>query len=221
MLRVVIYVVEIEIEIYSDRRSSGVLYWKGLFSISDTEDNFQNTVAVLNPFRINDDYRTILEKADMQYELDSLTLILEQVRVGYSEKFNLDTVWTNGSIGTAFSTFNASGGTITQASAGAGVGYEAYVGLGTGVAADDIVILDVSAFTSNTTPTFDIMQGAGSSITDEGAKQITVGLMGFTMSGLSSTPRVWLQAPPGDTTNTSFTARVIRTANDKTQAGEL
>jgi hypothetical protein len=213
--------VEIEIEIYSGTRSSGVLYWKGLFSISDTEDNFQNTVAVLNPFRINDDYRTILEKADMQYELDSLTLILEQVRVGYSEKFNLDTVWTNGSIGTAFSTFNASGGTITQASTGAGVGYEAYVGLGTGVAADDIVILDVSSLTTNTTPTFDIMQGAGSSITDEGAKQITVGLMGFTMSGLSSTPRVWLQAPPGDTTNTSFTARVIRTANDKTQAGEL
>ena len=76
---------EIEIEIYSGTKTSGVLYWKGLFSISDTEDNFQNTVAVLNLFRINDDYMAILEKADIQYELDVSTSILEQVRIGYSE----------------------------------------------------------------------------------------------------------------------------------------
>ena len=210
---------EIEIEIYTGTKATGVLYWKGLYSISDTADNFQNTVAVLNPLRINDNYRTILEKAEIQYELDRQTHILEQERIGYAESFSIATTWVNGSINTAFSTLVAVGGVISTASAGAGTGYEAYVPATETVATGDIIIIDVTSFTSNTTPTFDIMVGAGSSITDEGAKSIATGAMGFTMNSVG-TPRVWLQAPPGDSSCT-FTLRKISDANDQIQAGEL
>jgi len=212
---------EIEIEIYSGLRTTGTIYWKGLFSISDTRDNFQNTVAILNPFRINDDYRKIIEKADIQYELDYATTILESERLGYSVNMPIATTWVNGSINTAFSTFVGVGGTISTASAGAGVGYEAYLPISTGVATDDIVIIDVESITTNTTPTFNIMYGSGTTITDEGAKQINVGMMGWTMSAGSSVPRIWFQAPPGDTTDCVFTTRIIRTANDHTEAGSL
>ena len=141
---------EIEIEIYSGLRTTGTIYWKGLFSISDTRDNFQNTVAILNPFRINDDYRKIIEKADIQYELDYATTILESERLGYSVNMPIATTWVNGSINTAFSTFVGVGGTISTASAGAGVGYEAYLPISTGVATDDIIIIDVESITTNT-----------------------------------------------------------------------
>ena len=213
--------VEIEIEIYSGTRTSGALYWKGLFSISDTEDNFQNTVAVLNPLRINDEYRTILEKSEIQFELSQGTIILEQYRVGYAVDAPIATTWVNGSINTAFSTFVAVGGNIATASAPAGVGYEAYLPINTGLADDDIVIIDVHTFNSNTTPTFEIMFGAGNLITDEGAKQISTGAMGFTINGGSSSPRLWFQAPPGDTTNTTFSLRKITSGNNKLSAGEL
>jgi len=212
---------EIEIEIYSGLITTGTLYWKGLFSISDTNDNFQNTVAVLNPLRINDDYRPILAKAEMQYELDVLTTILEEKRIGYSAKATVGPTWTNGSIGTAFTTFTASAGTITQASGGAGAGYEAYVPINVAVSAGDIILVHVTALTTNTTPTFNVMQGAGVSITTEGAKGIYVGIMGFTISAGSASPRLWLESPPGDTTNTTFTVRRIAAAYDLIDAGEL
>jgi len=210
---------EIEVEIYTGLKATGTLYWKGLFSISDTKDNFQNTVVVLNPFRINDDYRTILEKADIQFELDVATTILDTLRIGYSEPLGLDTVWQNGTIGTAFTTFSAAAGFISTASAGAGAGYEAYVPISSALVIDDIVVIDVSTFNSNTTPTFNIMYGSGNSMTDEGAKQIATGLMGFTISTGQALPRVWLQANAGDTTNVNFTLRKI--SNEQTDAGAL
>ena len=210
---------EVEIEIYSGVRATGTLYWQGLFSISDTKDDFEKTVAILNPLRINDNYRIVLEQAEAQHELDVEKTILEQDRIGYSEPLTIDTNWVNGTIGTAFATLIASGGVITQASAGAGPGYEAYLPTTQAVAIDDIVIIDVSAFTSNTTPTFDFMVGAGTSVTDEGPKQIATGLMAWTMSS-AGTPRIWLNAPPGDSSCT-FTTRVIQTENDRVNAGEL
>ena len=211
---------EVEIEIYSGIRATGTLYWQGLFSISDTKDDFEKTVAILNPLRINDNYRTILEKAEVQYELDVSTTILDNLRIGYSDVLSIGTTWVNGSIGTAFSTFTALGGVITQASAGAGAGYEAFLPVSETLAINDIVVIDVSAFTSNTSPTFEIMNGSGTLMTDEGAKAIATGLMGFTISGGSAGPRIWLQANAGDSSCT-FSTRVIRTANDQLSAGEL
>jgi hypothetical protein len=211
---------EIEVEIYSGTRATGVLYWKGLFSISDTEDDFEGTSVILNPLRINDDYRPILEKADIQYELDTGTTILDVVRLGYSRRIPIATVWSNGTINTGFTTFVASGGTISTASAGAGVGYEAFLPISTGLNMDDIVVVDVSSFTTNTTPTFEIMYGAGNSMTDEGAKVIAEGLVGFTIATGSSSPRLWFQAPPGDSSCT-FSTRVIRSEYDKAQAGQV
>ncbi len=212
---------EIEIEIYTGIRSTGVLYWKGLFSISDTVDNFQNTVAVLNPLRINDDYRVVLERAEQQHELDASGVsILELKRIGFSEAMGLENAWVNGSIGTAFDTLVATAGSVLTAQAGAGAGYEAYVPISTGVAIDDIVIIDVSAFTTNTAPTFEIMIGAGGGITDEGPKPIATGTMAFTIDTASAAPRVWLQANAGDST-IEFSMRRISTDNDKTFAGEL
>ena len=211
---------EIEIEIYTGTLASGVLYWKGLFSISDTVDNFENTVAVLNPLRINDNYRTILEQSDVQHELDYGTLILEDKRIGYAEALTIGSTWTNGSIGTAFSTFTASGGTITSAIAPAGVGYEAYLPISESVATGDIVVIDVSAFSSNASPTFDIMYGAGNSMSSEGARSISARQMGFTMTSNNASPRIWFQASPG-TSSLTFTTRKILAANDMTQSGEV
>ena len=210
---------EIEIEIYSGTRSAGVLYWKGLFSISDTKDNFEYTSVTLNPLRINDDYRIIIEKADIQYELDVATTILDDHRIGYSVPLGIDTVWQNGTIGTAFTTFSAVAGSIATAAAGAGAGYEAYVPISTGLTNNDVVVIDVSSFTSNTNPTFDIMYGAGNSMTDEGPKEIGVGLLAFTMSSSQALPRVWLQANAGDTTGVNFTLR--RVAVEEQDAGTL
>lgn len=213
--------VEIEIEIYSGLRATGTLYWQGLFSISDTKDNFQNTYCKLTPLRINDDYRTILEKADISYELDYNTLILEQERVGYSERISVGPVWLNGSIGTAFTTLVASGGVISTASAVAGGIYEATVAINTGLAAGDIIIVDVAELNTNTTPTFDVIAGAGISKTSEGAKGIFEGNMGFTLTGAASSPKLWLQSLPGDTTNTRFSVRKIADAYDINNAGSL
>jgi len=210
---------QVEIEIYSGTRSAGVLYWKGLFSISDTKDNFEYTSVTLNPLRINDDYRTIIEKADIQYELDVATTILDDHRIGYSVPLGIDTVWQNGTIGTAFTTFSAVAGSIATAAAGAGAGYEAYVPISTGLTNNDVVVIDVSSFTSNTNPTFDIMYGAGNSMTDEGPKEIGVGLLAFTMSSSQALPRVWLQSNAGDTTGVNFTLR--RVAVEAQDAGTL
>ena len=212
---------EVEIEIYEGTKATGVLYWKGLFSISDTKDDFEYTALKLNPLRINDDYRTILEKSDIQFELDVATTILDDERIGYSEPLGLDVVWQNGTIGTAFDTLVAASGVISTASAGAGPGYEAYVPISTGLTLDDIVVIDVSTFNSNTTPTFDIMYGAGNSMTDEGPKPIATGLLGYTISTGQGLPRVWFQAPPGDTTDVNFSLRVVHTDNDKQDAGAL
>ena len=212
---------EVEIEIYEGIRTTGVLYWQGLFSISDTKDNFEKTAVILNPLRINDNYRTILEKADTQHELDVATTILDDLRIGYSESVSVGVSWVNGSIDTPFDTFNASGGSILTASAGAGTGYEAYVSISTGLAVGDIVVIDVSALTTNTTPTFEIMHSSGTLMTSETARALYVGAMGFTINVASSSPRLWLQAPPGDTTNTTFTIRKIAAANDQQDAGAL
>ena len=196
---------EVEIEIYSGVRATGTLYWQGLFSISDTKDDFEKTVAILNPLRINDNYRTILEKADKQYELDIFRSILETKRIGYSEPLPIGTTWQNGTISTGFDTLVASGGSISTAQYASGPGAEAYLSIAEALSNNDIVVIDVSTFNSNMAITFDIMYGAGTSMTDEGAKAIATGMMAFTVSTGQASPRIWMQGGPGTTTNTNFT----------------
>ena len=165
---------EIEVEIYTGTKATGVLYWKGLFSISDTTDNFEYDTAKLNPLRINDDYRTILEKADTAYELDArLVTILETKRVGYAQSVSIGTTWTNGTPGgvNPFATLTASAGTITSMIANAAQG--GYVPISEALTNDDIVVVDFSAYNkaAGTDPTMDIQYGAAdTSMTDEGAK---------------------------------------------------
>ena len=211
---------EIEVEIYEGIKTTGVLYWKGLFSISDTDDNFQNTVAVLNPLRINDEYRLILEQADRQIELDVIRTILEQERIGYSEPLSTATSWVNGSIGNSYDTLIATGGSILTAQRFAGPGAEAYLPISEPLATDDIVIIDISEFDAGAGGTFNIMHGAGNSMTDEGPKNIATGLLAFTMSESQASPRIWMQSTPG-TMKIEFTVRKIDADNDHPLAGEL
>ncbi|GAF75932.1 unnamed protein product, partial [marine sediment metagenome] len=221
---------EIEIEIWTGLIDAGTLYWKGLFSISDTKDNFQNTVAILNPFRINDVYRPVLEQAERQIEIDALHNILEQVRVGYSEPLVIDNVWDNPAAGyNAFDTLDALAGNVMTA-------IEADTLAGDAVSVDlpalednDIVIIDVAGWTQvgGLRPLFDIEFGGGAaSATDEGFKNITTGLMCYTMDVTDAGPRLVLkafQAPMGNLSirDLTFTARKITAANDRTSAGQL
>lgn len=221
---------EIEIEIYTGTRATGSIYWKGLFSISDTDDNFQNTVAVLNPLRINDDYRTILEQSERQIEIEIGT-ILKHRRVGYSEPLTIGPAWTNPAAGyNALNTLNASAGSVLTAIATNDASQDAAsVGL-PALANNDIVIIDVAGWTLNAgvrIPLFDIEYGGGSaSMTDEGSKNIATGLMGYTISTGQASPRLVLHSPPApagtfDIRNLTFTARKIAADNDHTSSGRL
>ena len=215
---------EIEIEIYTGTKTAGVLYWKGLFSISDTVDNFQNTVAVLDPLRINDEYRTILEKADIQYELDVLTTILETKRLGYSEDVSVAGAWTNPGVGylTAYATFIAAGGSILTGTTGGLDNYGATIGVG-GLTNNDILVIEVESFSlgAGATPTFDIQAGAGNaSMTDEGAKSIATGTHAWTAASTQAAPRIAIETPASTNIKMEFTARKVQTANDMVSGGE-
>jgi hypothetical protein len=222
---------EVEIEIYTGTKTSGVLYWKGLFSVSDTKDNFEYTSVKLNPLRINDDYRTILEQADRQIELDANgRAILESKRIGYSESLSLTAGWVNPANGYSYAwgTFTANAGNITSAIATGVATQEGASNALSALSLDDVVILDVSAYTRNsgTDPQFDIQYGvSNTSMTDEGPKAIGTGLIGFTISTGQASPRLVLQtqtAPFGACDiSATFTARKIQAANDLTSAGEL
>ena len=216
---------EIEVEIYEGPRATGVLYWQGLFSISDTADNFEYDTAKLNPIRINDEYRTIIEKADIQYEISSISTILRTKRVGYSEPVSLAGAWTNPGVGysTAYATFNASGGTILTATTGGIDIFGATKGIAP-VDNNDILILDVKSFSigAGAVPTFDFQAGAGNaSMTDEGPKGIAVGLHAFTAASTQASPRIAVIATAVTNAAMVFEARKIETANDNTAAGEL
>jgi len=221
---------EIEIEIYTGTLATGVLYWKGLFSISDTVDNFQNTVAVLNPLRINDVYRPILEQAERQVELDAARTILEQKRIGYSESITIGPAWTNPAAGyNALDTINATGGSVLTAIATTDADTNAVSVILPALVNNDIVIIDVAGYTRNSgaQPMFNIEYGAGSaSMTDEGFKTIATGTMGFTVSSTQAAPRLVMRTQPVpagsfNIQDLTFTARKITAANDHTGAGEL
>ena len=216
---------EIEIEIYSGTKATGVLYWKGLFSISDTTDDFEKTAATLNPLRINDDYRTILEKAEIQYELDVNRSILEVKRIGYSEPVTLAGAWTNPSAGYAdtFTTFNASGGSILTGSTGAPGQYGASIPVAS-LVLGDIFIIDIKSLSVGvgSNPTFDLEEGVGiSSMTNEGPKTSSVGLHAFTIASTEISPRIVLASTVATDIAIEFEARKIVAANDNTAAGEL
>ena len=223
---------EVEIEIYEGIRTTGVLYWQGLFSISDTKDDFEKTTVILNPLRINDDYRTILEQSERQIELDAGgRAILEGLRVGYSEAIVIGPAWTNPAVGgyDAIDTLNATAGTIGTAIALGAADVEAASVILPALADDDIVIVDVSAYTRNSgaQPMFDIHFGAGAaSMTDEGFKTIVLGTMGYTMSSSQAAPRLVMktQEPPNGAFNMNdiiFTMRKVAATNDKSLAGRL
>jgi len=222
---------EVEIEIYSGIRATGTLYWQGLFSISDTKDDFEKTAAILNPLRINDNYRTILEQSERQIELDAGgRAILEGVRMGYSVAIAIGPAWTNPAAGyNALDTLNASAGVVLTAIStnvndvdGCSVGLPA-------LATGDIVIIDVSGWTRNSgaDPRIDIQfGGAATSATSEGPKNIATGTIGFTLTGTQATPRLtmYTQAVPAgtmDIESLTFTARKVTTDNDKSLAGRL
>ena len=217
--------VEIEIEIYTGIRTTGVLYWKGLFSISDTKDNFENTVVVLDPLRINDDYNSILEKADTQYELDVLRTILETKRVGYSESVVVAGAWTNPGVGyvDTYGTFTAAGGVITNATSG-GIGtYGATIEVA-GISDNDIFIIEVKSYSigAGGDPTFDLQAGVGNtSMTDEGPKTIATGVLAFTASSTEGAPRIAIEAAACTAVALEFEARKVETANDLVSGGEL
>ena len=216
---------EIEIEIYSGTKATGVLYWKGLFSISDTTDDFEKTTATLNPLRINDDYRTILEKADQQYELDVLRDILEKKRVGYSVPVSLAGAWTNPAPGfpDTFDTFNASGGSILTATTG-GIGdYGASRAIAP-LSNNDIFIVDIKAYDIGVgvDPTFDLQfGGTDTSMTDEGPKSVLTGLHAFTVSTGQASPRLVLATTAATDISMEFEARKITADKDDTGGGEL
>ncbi len=213
---------EVELEIYEGIRTTGVLYWKGLFSVSDTKFDLQLKTFSIDIIRINDDYRTILEKADKQFELDVAITVLEQKRLGYSEPVSIGTTWINGTPGgqTAYDTLVASGGVILTAFAVAVDTYGAYTTL-PALANNDIVIVDMASFTPGAVPTFDIVfGGSDTSMTDEGAKGLAVGNMAFTISTGQALPRFQLESVDG-TVAANFTIRKISAANDHIAAGQL
>jgi len=215
---------EIEIEIYTGIRTTGVLYWSGLFSISDTSDDFQNTVAVLTPLRINDNYRPIIEKADIQYELDVLRNVLETKRLGYSESVSVSGAWANPGVGysTAFATFNASGSSILTATTG-GIGSFGATKAISGLSNNDIFIIDVSSYPPAVGgATFDIQAGvSNTSVTDEGPKTISVGVHAWTMASTQAAPRIAFYSDACTDKSVEFTARKIQAANELASGGEL
>jgi len=213
---------ELEIEIYTGLRGTGTLYFSGVFSISDSEIDLEYTTFKIKP-RLNDNYRTIIEKADTQYDLILQSNLLKVSRVGYSQSFSMATTWVNGAIGTAFTTWNAVGGTILTSYHASSTICEAYLQSTEGVSTGDIIVVDVSAFDSvASSATFNIMQAAGLSITDEGARSIATGQIAFTISETVGTPRLWFQSnPDGESSLVTFSIRRIDADNEHTLAGTL
>ena len=223
---------EIEVEIYTGTQATGVLYWKGLYSISDTTNDVERTTITMNPIRVNDDYRTILEQSEIQLELDADSRgILETKRIGFSESIILTSTWANPAAGYSnIATLNTPtpGSILTAIATDANVLDAASTNL-PALANNDIVILDVAGWTKNSggDPMFDIEYGGGiASMTDEGFKNIATGTMAYTISTGQASPRLVMRTQPVpsavfDVESITFTMRKIAAANDKTSAGEL
>ena len=213
---------QLEFEIYSGARA-GTAYFYGLFSISDCKRDDERKVISFEP-RVNDSYTDILDKADIDYEVVLDTNIIRTYRMGYSVALALGTSWTNdGSSGHAYETFTATGGTITAAQHATAQVCSAIINITTGVAAGDIVIIDVTAFSSNAdTYVFDIVDSLGATLTSESAKTGAEGLLAFTITGTEANPYVaFISDPDGGTTTATFTVRKIADANDHLITGSL
>ena len=210
---------QLEFEVYDGVRA-GTAYFYGIFSISDCKQDHEKKIITFLP-RVNDDYRILLEKADIDYDLVIDTNITQTLRLGYSEVLALGTTWTNGNYGHPYETLTATGGTITVATHAGAQECEAYINITTALSADDIVIIDVTAFTTTaSTFTFDIITSAGVSVTSEGAKTAAVGLLAFTISADTANPEVAFVSNPDDgTTAATFTVRKIDELNDHVLAG--
>ncbi|MCK5613825.1 hypothetical protein KAR91_68810, partial [Candidatus Pacearchaeota archaeon] len=161
-----------------------------------------------------------VEKSDIQYDLNSSNSIIKEERIGYSEPWSLSTSWVNGPIGTAFTTFIASGGSIATATAG--IGTTSYASnLIPAISTGDIYLIDVSAYVSGgANMTLDVTDGGASSMTDEGPRAVSTGLKAYTINQTVAAPTIMLSSD-GGTSSMEFTTRRIANANDHTNAAEF
>lgn len=211
--------VELDLEIYSGIRTTGTLYFKGKFSISDSELDPELTTFEIK-LRLNDDYYDIFEKYDVQYEVDADRDSLNQLRIGYSEQVILNATWTNGLVGTAFSTLVASSGSVSTAVASAGGTSDAAVSFAS-VSTGDVVIVNVFEKTGVVPIEFDIVNAIPETVTQEAGQSLTsTGELAFTISKYVGIPYVNITSDPG-TTAMEFTVRKISNDNDLGAAAEL
>ena len=204
---------EVEIEVWSGIRSTGAVYFKGLFSISDSELDTEFKNFSIKP-RVNDDYFDISEKYDIKYEVDVGVVILEDEKIGYSIPTALSSSWTNGPIttgalATAFTTLIATGGSISTAVAPAGVNIAEASHILETVNVGDIAILEFASKSGSSDFYFDIIDSSAVSITGEGKKTVSsTGIYGWTITQGEITPSVLMSSSPG-TTQMEFTMRTI------------
>lgn len=201
---------ELELEVWSGVRATGTLYFKGLFSISDSELDTEFKNFSIKP-RVNDDYFDVAEKYDVEYEVDLTHSILETEDIGYATPFTLG-AWINGPLSTGFTTFVASGGVISTATTPTGTSANAVNELDA-VGIDDIIVVDVSARSIPTGIFVDITTDGGVSITREGQKEL-VGAQNtfpFTIDTVDVDP--WLSIDAARSFNMTFSLRHIDTGD--------
>jgi len=220
---------EIEMEIYTGTRATGVLYWSGVFSISDSDIDQEFKVFEIKP-RVNDDYYEISNQYDVQYELDIARSILQDNRIGYSVATALSSSWTNGGdpggitgegSATGFATLIAVGGSIATAIAQQTLFSEAthiLTTIGTG----DIVVLEVTAKGEAIDFQFDIIDSAVNSITTEGRRTIAApGLLAWTSTERDVNPSILMISDPGTTEDMEFNMRIIDVVDDHDNTSQL
>ena len=210
---------ELEIEIYTGLRATGTIYFKGLFSISDSALDPELKTFEIKP-RVNDDYYDIFEKFDRQYLVgwQSPFGSLITQRIGYSISTALSSSWTNGPIttgalATGFDTFIGVGGSIATAISSGPFAEATHIltTIGTG----DIVVLEVTAKGESINFTFDIIDTSADSITSEGEKTLdSTGTLAWTSAARNTTPSILMSSQAGTTEDLAFNVRIVQAAND-------
>ena len=207
---------ELEIEIYTGLRATGTIYFKGLFSISDSALDPELKTFEIKP-RVNDDYFDIFEKYEVQYEVDTGRSILRETRLGYSVPTALASSWTNGSdpggitgegSATGFTTLLGTGGSILTAVAQQTM-YSEATHILTTIGTGDVIVLEILSKTGSIDFDFDIVDSVAASITDEGRKTLAApGLLAWTSSLRDTNPSLYMRSDPG-TTKMEFSLRVV------------
>lgn len=204
---------ELEIEVWSGIRSTGELYFKGLFSISDSSLDPELKTFEIKP-RVNDDYFDIAEKYDVQYEIDKDVEILNQERIGYAERVTLSTNWT----GSTYTVLNANAGSILTAQTPTG-GAEAFNSLPLVISTGDVIVVEVLSKSNALEFFFDIVETLPSVVskTAEGVKGTTgQATLAFTATASmgSGVGHLEMSSIPSGTTAMELDVRIIRTEND-------